>query len=86
MWSHNYFTSSWKDFEQVLFQTVSISTTTGYTTSDFTVWPSFVPVLLILASFMGGCAGSVGGGLRVARILVLYYKGNENLNVLFTLI
>lgn len=79
MWSHNYFTSSWKDFEQVLFQTVSISTTTGYTTSDFTVWPSFVPVLLILASFMGGCAGSVGGGLRVARILVLYLQGKREL-------
>ncbi|MBF0752329.1 MULTISPECIES: TrkH family potassium uptake protein [unclassified Pasteurella] len=79
MWSHSYFSSSWQDFEQVLFQAVSISTTTGYTTSDFTVWPSFVPVLLILASFMGGCAGSVGGGLRVARVLVLYLQGKREL-------
>lgn len=79
MWQHNYFESSWQDVEQVLFQAVSISTTTGYTTSDFSSWPSFVPVLLILASFMGGCAGSVGGGLRVARVLVLYLQGKREL-------
>ena len=79
MWSHHYFASSWQDFEQVLFQAVSISTTTGYTTSDFADWPSFVPVLLITASFMGGCAGSVGGGLRVARVLVLYLQGKREL-------
>lgn len=79
MWNHRYFASSWQDFEHVLFQAVSISTTTGYTTSDFTAWPSFVPVLLVIASFMGGCAGSVGGGLRVARVLVLYLQGKREL-------
>ncbi|OOF55781.1 TrkH family potassium uptake protein [Rodentibacter myodis] len=79
MWWHSYFSSSWQGFEQVLFQTISISTTTGYTTSDFSSWPSFVPVLLILASFMGGCAGSVGGGLRVARVFVLYLQGKREL-------
>lgn len=79
MWGHSYFKTSWQDFEQVLFQAVSISTTTGYTTSDFAAWPSFVPVLLISASFMGGCAGSVGGGLRVTRVLVLYLQGKREL-------
>ncbi|SNV64249.1 TrkH family potassium uptake protein [Haemophilus pittmaniae] len=79
MIGHNYFTSSWKDFEQVAFQAVSISTTTGYTTSDFSAWPSFVPMLLIIAAFIGGCAGSVGGGLRVARVLVLYLQGLREL-------
>ena len=79
MWGYSYFKTSWQDFEQVLFQAVSISTTTGYTTSDFSAWPSFVPVLLISASFMGGCAGSVGGGLRVARVLVLYLQGKREL-------
>ena len=79
MWGHSYFKTSWQDFEQVLFQAVSISTTTGYTTSDFAAWPSFMPVLLISASFMGGCAGSVGGGLRVARVLVLYLQGKREL-------
>ena len=79
MISHQYFDSSWLDFEQVVFQAVSISTTTGYTTSNFAEWPSFVPMLLIIASFIGGCAGSVGGGLRVARILVLYLQGAREL-------
>ena len=79
MWGNSYFKTSWQDFEQVLFQAVSISTTTGYTTSDFAAWPSFVPVLLISASFMGGCAGSVGGGLRVTRVLVLYLQGKREL-------
>ena len=79
MISHQYFDSSWQDFEQVVFQAVSISTTTGYSTSNFAEWPSFVPMLLIIASFIGGCAGSVGGGLRVARILVLYLQGAREL-------
>ena len=62
-----------------IYTAVSISTTTGYTTSNFAEWPSFVPMLLIIASFIGGCAGSVGGGLRVARILVLYLQGAREL-------
>lgn len=81
MLSHSYFETSWENIEQVIFQSVSISTTTGYTTSDFSAWPSFVPMLLIIASFIGGCAGSVGGGVRVARILVLYLQGKRELKL-----
>lgn len=58
-----------------LFQTVSISTTTGYTTTGYHAWPSFLPVLLLLASFIGGCAGSTGGGLKVIRALLLFKQG-----------
>ncbi|NIR27976.1 MAG: potassium transporter [Gammaproteobacteria bacterium] len=58
-----------------LFQTVSISTTTGYTTSGYHTWPSFLPVLLLFASFVGGCAGSTGGGLKVIRVLLLFRQG-----------
>lgn len=75
----NYFGEQTRNIEQVVFQSVSISTTTGYSTSDFSAWPSFVPMLLIIASFVGGCAGSVGGGLRVARVLVLYLQGRREL-------
>ncbi|QLB13763.1 trk system potassium uptake protein TrkH [Bisgaardia hudsonensis] len=77
--SENYFSNTFETIEQVIFQVVSISTTTGYSTSDFASWPSFIPMLLVLASFAGGCAGSVGGGLRVARILVLYLQGKREL-------
>ena len=76
---YSYFSDSWQTLEQVMFQTVSISTTAGYTTSSFDQWPSFIPMLLIIASFVGGCAGSTGGGLKVARILVLYLQGKREL-------
>ncbi len=54
-----------------LFQTVSIMTTTGYCTADFNLWPFFSRALLVLLMFVGGCSGSTGGGLKVARILIL---------------
>jgi trk system potassium uptake protein TrkH len=50
-------------FEQGLFQVVSVATTTGFTTADFSAWPGALPVMLIFASFVGGCAGSTGGGM-----------------------
>ena len=58
-----------------VFQAVSISTTTGFTTASYYAWPSFLPVLLLLASFIGGCAGSTGGGLKVIRVLLLFKQG-----------
>ncbi len=58
-----------------VFQAVSISTTTGFTTSGYHIWPSFLPVMLLFASFIGGCAGSTGGGLKVIRVLLLFKQG-----------
>ena len=58
-----------------LFQVVSIATTTGFTTTDFSAWPGSLPVLLIFASFIGGCAGSTAGGMKVMRCLLLYKQG-----------
>ena len=58
-----------------VFQAVSISTTTGFTTASYHIWPSFLPVLLLFASFIGGCAGSTGGGLKVIRVLLLFKQG-----------
>ncbi len=58
-----------------IFQAVSIATTTGFTTAQFQHWPGFLPVLLIFASFMGACAGSTGGGLKVIRVLLLSRQG-----------
>jgi len=58
-----------------IFQAVSITTTTGFTTSTYHAWPNFLPVLLLFSSFMGGCAGSTGGGLKVIRVLLLFKQG-----------
>jgi trk system potassium uptake protein TrkH len=58
-----------------LFQAVSIATTTGYTTANYAAWPGALPVLLIMASFIGGSAGSTAGGIKVIRWLLIYKQG-----------
>ena len=58
-----------------IFQTISIATTTGYTTATYQSWPSFLPILLLFASFIGACAGSTGGGMKVIRIVLLFKQG-----------
>lgn len=54
-----------------LFEVVSVITSTGYGIDDFSTWPTLLPVFLIFLSFVGGCAGSTAGGMKVIRFLVL---------------
>jgi len=69
---------SWSKFEggmlealrQSTFQVVSIMTTTGFATADFNQWPLFSKMILVAIMFIGGCAGSTSGGIKVRRILV----------------
>ena len=74
--TNHHFNDTLQSLEHAAFQSVSISSTAGYTTSSFDQWPVFLPILLVFASFIGGCAGSTGGGL----ILVLYLQGKRELN------
>jgi trk system potassium uptake protein len=60
---------------KAMFQSVSIGTTTGFTSTDFSSWPGALPVMLILASFIGGCAGSTAGGMKVLRWLLIFKQG-----------
>jgi trk system potassium uptake protein TrkH len=53
------------------FQTVSIMTTTGYTTADYDAWPSFSRFVLLLVMFVGGCAASTSGAMKQVRVLLL---------------
>jgi len=64
---------------EALFQVVSIQTTTGYVTADFDRWNTFAKVLLVLLMFVGGSAGSTGGGFKVARIMVLVKNARHEL-------
>lgn len=66
-------------FRQACFQVVSILTTTGYTTADFNLWPSFLKIFLILLMFVGGCAGSTGGGMKVIRVYVALKSGFKSI-------
>lgn len=79
MLNYNNSLSIFETFDQVLFQTVSIATTAGFTTTGFSQWPLFLPVLLLFSSFIGGCAGSTGGGLKVIRVLLLTLQGGREL-------
>ena len=54
------------------FQVSSIMTTTGYATTDFDLWPSFSKTILLCLMVIGACAGSTGGGIKVARLLLLF--------------
>jgi trk system potassium uptake protein TrkH len=58
-----------------LFESVSLLTTTGYGAADFAAWPLYLPFFLILASFIGGCAGSTAGGIKVIRTMLLLKQG-----------
>ena len=53
------------------FQVASILTTTGFSTADFTQWPAYAQSMLVLLMFIGGCAGSTAGGLKVSRVMLL---------------
>jgi trk system potassium uptake protein TrkH len=65
-------------FRDALFQVVSIVTTTGFVTTDYLLWPSFLWIFLFLLMFIGGSAGSTGGGIKIARqILLLKNSGLE---------
>jgi trk system potassium uptake protein TrkH len=66
-------------FRYASFQVTSIMTTTGYTTADFEKWPSFVQYTLVLLMFIGGSAGSTGGGMKCVRILLLLKQGRREL-------
>ena len=57
--------------EESAFQVVSIATTTGFLTSNYSNWPLFVPIMLLTTAFIGACAGSTCGGIKVIRTLIL---------------
>ncbi|MEQ8204684.1 MAG: TrkH family potassium uptake protein [Woeseia sp.] len=73
-WSNTYGTISDSVINGV-FQAVSIATTTGFTTANYSAWPGAIPVLLIFSSFVGGSAGSTAGGIKVIRWLLIYKQG-----------
>ncbi|KAF5412899.1 MAG: hypothetical protein C5S47_00445 [Candidatus Methanogasteraceae archaeon] len=62
-----------------LFQVVAVITTTGFATADFDMWPNACKLLLFTLMFIGGCAGSTGGGTKVVRVLLLVKYGYREL-------
>jgi trk system potassium uptake protein TrkH len=75
LWITGYYASPVEAATRGVFQVVSVATTTGFTTAAFDAWPGSLPTLLIFSSFIGGCAGSTAGGMKVVRWLLLYRQG-----------
>ena len=63
------------------FQVASIITTTGFATTDFGLWPSFSKAILVILMLVGACAGSTGGGLKCARVLLLFKSMRRNVSL-----
>lgn len=64
------------------FQVGSIITTTGYATTDFDLWPALSKTLLVTLMFIGACAGSTSGGIKVSRILILLKTIRKELSLI----
>ena len=60
-----------RSLRYAFFQVASIITTTGFATADFNAWPEFSRAILVILMFIGACAGSTGGGVKVARVVIL---------------
>ena len=66
----NVFTSAGDVIRHSLFNVASVMTTTGFATADFNTWPVFSRMMLLAVMFVGGCAGSTAGGIKVSRIVI----------------
>jgi trk system potassium uptake protein TrkH len=74
------FAGGWEALRHAVFQVSSIITTTGFATTDFDLWPSFSKGILLLLMLVGASAGSTGGGLKCARLLILIKGTRRNIS------
>ncbi|HEX5419844.1 MAG TPA: TrkH family potassium uptake protein [Gammaproteobacteria bacterium] len=74
--------SPWKAFYHGFFQTASIATDNGLVSGGYPAWPAFIPLLLIFASFFGGCVGSTCGGIKAFRFLLLFRQSMREVRLL----
>ena len=72
LYASNTYPSIQEAFHYSLFEVTSVITSTGLGITDYSIWPTFLPVMLIFISFIGGCGGSTAGGIKVMRILLLF--------------
>lgn len=73
------FSSFGETLRHSFFQVSSIMTTTGFSTTNFDIWPQFSKTILLLLMFIGGCAGSTAGGLKVSRVMILIKTARRDL-------
>jgi len=79
LWQHGVYSGFWDSLRHAIFHAVSYTTTTGFTTADVYLWPGTLPLLMILISGLGGCAGSTTGGFKIVRIYLVSRQGLREL-------
>ena len=80
LWDLDYYHSFFKSLRYAVFEVASVISSTGFGIDDFSIWPLFLPLLLILVSFIGGCGGSTAGGIKMLRVLVLFRLGRREID------
>lgn len=73
------FSTASETIRQAAFQVGSIMTTTGYSTTDFNLWPSLSKMILVMLMFLGPCAGSTGGGIKISRVIIIWKSARREL-------
>ncbi|MBO5487320.1 MAG: TrkH family potassium uptake protein [Eubacterium sp.] len=79
---HHMYSSLSETVRHAFFQVGSIITTTGFATVDFNAWPQLSKTILVLLMFVGACAGSTGGGIKVSRIVILFKAAHKELSTM----
>lgn len=80
--THHLYSSLGETARHAFFQVGSIITTTGYATTDFDLWPSMSKTILVVLMFVGACAGSTGGGMKISRLIILLKTIGKELSLI----
>lgn len=76
------FSSVWEALRHSAFTVASLISTTGFSTTDFNLWPELSRTLLVIIMFIGACAGSTGGGIKVSRLIILFKGMSKELQTM----
>ena len=82
LWRQQIYDNFWQSIRYAVFHAVSFTTTTGFATTEVYLWPGTLPLLLLLVSALGGCAGATTGGFKIIRVLLLTKQGLRELRKL----
>lgn len=79
LWWHQHYDSFWTTLRHVSFNMVSIATSSGFVSTDYNLWPLFVPLAFLLMSCVGASSGSTGGGMKMIRALILFKQSGREM-------
>lgn len=82
LYYHQEFATVGRSLHEATFAVISMITTTGLSITNFNEWPSYIPILIVFITFIGGCSGSTSGGIKVIRVLLLTKQAMREVKLL----